>query len=329
LAKVKDLLTNEVIARIMLEANETGAKNGDAKAINNLGSQYQMGFGVPQDYGKAREWYEKAAEKGNADAMNNLGLLYQNGWGVPQDYGKAREWYEKAADKGHALAMNNLGWLYQNGWGVPQDYGKAREWYEKAADNGDDFAMNNLGGLYQNGWGVPQDYGKAREWYEKAADKGNASAKAILDELLIIEAAGAGRYAEALQLQEALATKKEAVEIKREGKPGKETAEALTVVAWYALFAREFTKALAVAERVHALFPGDLVIETNRSHALMFLGRREESMTLYLVHKGKPISEQDHRTWERAIADDFAEFRKVGLTHPMMADIEKKLGVSR
>jgi hypothetical protein len=27
--------------------------------------------------------------------------------------------------------------------------------------------------------------------------------------------------------------------------------------------------------------------------------------------------------------EDFAEFRKAGLTHPMMADIEKKLGVSR
>jgi hypothetical protein len=28
-----------------------------------------------------------------------------------------------------------------------------------------------------------------------------------------------------------------------------------------------------------------------------------------------------------AIAEDFAEFRKAGLTHPMMADIEKELGL--
>jgi len=28
------------------------------------------------------------------------------------------------------------------------------------------------------------------------------------------------------------------------------------------------------------------------------------------------------------IAEDFAEFRKAGLTHPMMAEIEKELGVS-
>ena len=37
---------------------------------------------------------------------------------------------------------------------------------------------------------------------------------------------------------------------------------------------------------------------------------------------------QTTRLWERVIADDFAEFRKAGLTHPMMADIEKELGVS-
>ena len=32
--------------------------------------------------------------------------------------------------------------------------------------------------------------------------------------------------------------------------------------------------------------------------------------------------------WERAVAEDFAEVRKAGLTHPMMVDIEKELGVS-
>ena len=123
---------------------------------------------------------------------------------------------------------------------------------------------------------MAQDYAKAREWYEKAADKGDASAMANLEKLPIKEAAGAGRYAEALQLQEAYAVKVEEVETKREGKPGKETAQALNGVAWYALFAREFTKALAVADRAHALLPDDLAIETNRAHALMFLGHEED-----------------------------------------------------
>jgi TPR repeat protein len=174
---------------------------------------------------------------------------------------------------------------------------------------------------------VTQDYAKAREWYEKAADKGDAGAMAQLEQLPIKEAAGAERYAEALQLQEAYAVKVEAVQTKREGKPGEETAQALHVVAWYALFAREYTRALAVADRAHALIPDDLAIETNRAHALMFLGHENDCKALHLAHKGKSL-EQDGKLWERAIVEDFAEFRKAGLTHPTMADIEKELGVS-
>ena len=236
--------------------------------------------------------------------------------------------FQRGADHGDVPSMRNLGISYFNGYGVTQDYAKAREWYEKAADKGDASAMGNLGLIYAHGQGVTQDYTKAREWYEKAADKGDAEAKANLEKLPIMEANGAGRYAEALQLQETLAARVEAVETERAGKPGEETEQALISVTWYALLAREFTKALTVADRAHALLPDDLSIETNRAHALMFLERGEEAQALYLAYKGKPVSEQDAKLWERVIAEDFAEFRKAGLTHPMMADIEKALGVS-
>ena len=95
------------------------------------------------------------------------------------------------------------------------------------------------------------------------------------------------------------------------------------------MVAKEFTKALTIAERVHTLLPDDLAIETNRAHALMFLGLGEKASALYLAHKGKPVSMLDGKLWERVIVEDFAEFRKAGLTHPMMADIENELGVSR
>jgi TPR repeat protein len=62
-----------------------------------------MGKGVPQNFVKAREYYEKAARQGHKDAQYNLGeMLYDNGKGVPQDFVKAREYYEKAARQGHA-----------------------------------------------------------------------------------------------------------------------------------------------------------------------------------------------------------------------------------
>jgi tetratricopeptide (TPR) repeat protein len=180
---------------------------------------------------------------------------------------------------------------------------------------------------YENGQGVAQDYVKAREWYEKAADNGEPSANANLKQMLIKEAAAAGRYIEALQLREALAAEEEEVETKHDGKAGQATAQSLGGVAWRALFAQEYGKALAAAERAHALLPDDLMIETNRAHALMFMGHQGEAKALYLAYKGRRLS--GDTSWERVIGDDFAEFRKTGLTHPMMADIEEELGISR
>jgi TPR repeat protein len=329
---------------------QAGAEHGNPVFMNKLCAAYQDGDGVPQDYAKARKWCEKAAAKGHDDAMVSLGLLYEGGQGVPQDHAKAREWFEKAAAKDNAFAMNIIGTFYELGRGVPQDYAKAHELYEKAAVQGaclsaefpslrgtaadacrppSEDAMNNLGVLYVNGRGVPEDHAKAREWFEKAAARGNAKARVYLEQLPIHEAATAGRYDDALGLEEALAAKHEATETKSDGKPGEQTKVALNEVILWAVFAKDFTKALTVADRAHAFFPDNLSIQTNRANALMFSGHFEEAKALYLAHKGEPVPEKNNRLWEQIIADDFAAFRKAGLTHPMMADVEKELGISR
>ena len=106
------------------------------------------------------------------------------------------------------------------------------------------------------------------------------------------------------------------------------TESELTWLAWYAVLAKDFTKALTAADRAHTLFPNNLMIETNRAHALMFIGHGEEAKALHLAHKGEVFKSQN-QLWEQSIAEDFANFRKAGLTSPMMADIEKELGVSR
>ena len=309
------------------EAEQQREEAAEQRNILEAATTYMVKSQTEQDEGKKREafgpvlaLFQRGADRGDTFYIRNLALLYQ-AFGPAQDYTKARELYATAADKGDARAISNLGSLYEEGRGVAQDYTKARELYETAAIKGDARAMFNLGLLYANGWGVAQDYTKAREWWEKAADRGDGNAKAELK-------AAAGRYEEALALREGSAAEVEAEETKREGKPGEETARALNSVAWLALFAQQFTQALAFADRAHALLPDNLEIETNRAHALMFLERGEDSKALYLAYKGKPLSGQDARLWERVIAEDFAEFRKAGLTHPMMADIEKELGVS-
>lgn len=159
---------------------EKAAAGGNAVAVNDLGLFYFFGRGVAQDYVKARELFEKAAASGNDDAMDNLGSLYQNGKGVAQDYAQARQWYEKGASAGNAVAENDLGFFYSAGHGVARDYLKARELFEKAAAAGNSDAMSNLGNLYQDGKGVAQDYEQARHWYEKGVSAGNAEATSQL-----------------------------------------------------------------------------------------------------------------------------------------------------
>jgi uncharacterized protein len=40
--------------------------------------------------------------------MANLGYLYDRGAGVPQEYAKAKEWYQKAAAAGSTQAQQRL-----------------------------------------------------------------------------------------------------------------------------------------------------------------------------------------------------------------------------
>ena len=88
-------MSNEQIADLRRKADQ-----GDAEAQFGLGLVYTLGHGVPQDYAKAREWYEQAAAQGYADAQALLGVLYALGQGVPQDYVRAYMWSDLAAVSG-------------------------------------------------------------------------------------------------------------------------------------------------------------------------------------------------------------------------------------
>lgn len=81
------------------------AEAGDAKAQFDIGSMYENGSGVKQDYAEAARWYRKAAQRGDARAQYNLGIMSQNGWGVPKDDAEAAKWYRKAAMQGAAAAQ--------------------------------------------------------------------------------------------------------------------------------------------------------------------------------------------------------------------------------
>ena len=45
------------------------------------------------DYKEAVKWYGLSAKQGFAKAQNNLGVMYDRGQGVAQDYVQAHKWY--------------------------------------------------------------------------------------------------------------------------------------------------------------------------------------------------------------------------------------------
>ena len=113
------------------------AEKGDAEAQLLLGAKYFLGQeGLPQDYTKGLEWYEKSALQGDVVAQYGLGFMYMVGQYVRQDYIKARHWFEKSAQQKNPAAQIMLGIMYEKGWGVRQNFSEAKEWYGKACDNG-------------------------------------------------------------------------------------------------------------------------------------------------------------------------------------------------
>ena len=151
-------------------------RQGDVRAMNNVGLLWAKGYNGKQSYIEALNWWKEAAKRGYTVAMNNIGLMYAKGHGVEQDFKEAFAWWHQAAFLGNAWAMNNVGDLYENGHGVEQNLTMAMTWYQSAAEQGERMAMYNIGALYEAGKGVDRDYAAALTWFRKAAEKGDASA---------------------------------------------------------------------------------------------------------------------------------------------------------
>ena len=161
------------------QALRQAAEAGDPAAQCLLGELYATGSIVPQDYGKAVEWFRRAAAQGLADGEFALGLMYRHGRGVRQDEAEAARWYRRAAEQGHGEAQVNLGVLYEAGLGVRQDYLEAARWYRKALECGSapsrDAAAVHLGVLNAEGLGVERDDAAAVEMFKQAAAAGEPS----------------------------------------------------------------------------------------------------------------------------------------------------------
>ncbi len=62
--------------------------------LNGLGQDAGQGR---QDYRQAAFWFGKASQQGDGYADLNLGVMNEKGWGMPQDFNRAKQYYARAA----------------------------------------------------------------------------------------------------------------------------------------------------------------------------------------------------------------------------------------
>ena len=202
---------------IIVDANNERAVEllTDAAIQGHHQAQLDLGYyngrsdvGLPQDYLRAKYWYEKSAANGDAIAFNNLGVLYRDGKGVTQNNAKALENFSTAIEYGYEEAYcklgnmflyipelqdvekaeqllvegariqktdcyYDLGYLYDE---VLQQYKLAAYYYLQAIEYDHAAAESNLGLLFQDGTGVEQSDETAFKLFQSAADKGNPPA---------------------------------------------------------------------------------------------------------------------------------------------------------
>lgn len=108
------------------------AKDGNVKAMYDVGKLYERGRGVVRDISKAAEFFQQSASAGNPSAQARLGILYFEGRGVKQNYKKALSLLNSAANKNIPSAQYQLANMYELGTGVKQNLSKAIFWYKKA-----------------------------------------------------------------------------------------------------------------------------------------------------------------------------------------------------
>lgn len=104
--------------------------------------------------------------------LNDIGTLFHEGVGVPVDGEKAVYWFMEAIKAGDTLyAPTNLGDLYRKGCGaIKPSLQDALNAYKKSTDP---YAHYRIGQAHEEGWVSAPNIREAIKWYERAAGEGH------------------------------------------------------------------------------------------------------------------------------------------------------------
>jgi hypothetical protein len=163
-----------------LEALHEACEEGHLRSCYDAGVHYQIGRGVPVDFGRAHALFEQACEGGDSYGCNGLGRLHEAGSGVPSDMDQALGFYQRACDLGDLPVCYYIGWLYEFNERLPTDYERSRTYYQRACDGGEQLGCQGLAYLLLQGRGVARDVEAARGLFEGACAAGSEGACAEL-----------------------------------------------------------------------------------------------------------------------------------------------------
>jgi len=134
-----------------------------------LGKMYELGDGVPKDYSKAAECYQKSMESAT-HARLGLAELTARGLGVERDEKKALDLYRESAERELGGVAFGMAMGYDLGRGVPHDDVEAARWWKVSGTYHNGGAALNLGRKLVSGSDVQRDLVGAYVWMTLGSD---------------------------------------------------------------------------------------------------------------------------------------------------------------
>ena len=102
-------------------------KNGNRQVLVQAGTYLAQ----QKQFDEAMKLYLEAVKDGSFEAMCEIAIMHRIGEGVPVDYEKAMEWYEKAASQYYSRALRELGVKYL----IKYDEDPKKEFYANIPPN--------------------------------------------------------------------------------------------------------------------------------------------------------------------------------------------------
>lgn len=141
-----------------------------AKAAGYIGRMYLRGDGLPQNFERARVWFERGIKFKDAQSQYGMGLALLNGLGGKENIKRASELFQLAAAADYAPAQVEIGRLYLD-QGDTEDLRVANNFFELAARYGNIEAHYYLAELVYHGVGREKACSMALGYYKNVAEK--------------------------------------------------------------------------------------------------------------------------------------------------------------